>query len=222
MIEKLLPAGVACAEAFTDVAESLMYPEEAAEVAKAVEKRRREFGTARHCARRAMAELGVAPAPVLPGERREPIWPAGVVGSMTHCAGYRAAALALAEGMHSIGIDAEPHAPLPDGVLGAIARDEELPRLAKLAAAEPSVHWDRMLFCAKESVYKAWFPLARRWLGFEEASVTLESTGDFHAELLVPGPRVDGVELRGFTGRWLVEADLLITAICLPVARRPA
>jgi 4'-phosphopantetheinyl transferase EntD len=222
VIEKLLLAGVASAEAFTDVAESFMYPEEAAEVAKAVEKRRREFGTARHCARRAMAELGVAPAPVLPGERREPIWPAGVVGSMTHCAGYRAAALALTERMRSIGIDAEPHAPLPEGVLDAIARDEELPRLAELAAAEPRVHWDRMLFCAKESVYKAWFPLAKRWLGFEEASVTLEPTGDFHAELLVSGPEVDGVELRGFTGRWLVEADLLITAICLPVAGAPS
>jgi 4'-phosphopantetheinyl transferase EntD len=222
VIEKLLPAGVASAEAFTDVAESLMYPEEAAEVAKAVEKRRREFGTARHCARRAMAELGVAPAPVLPGERREPIWPAGVVGSMTHCAGYRAAALALTERMHSIGIDAEPHAPLPEGVLDAIARDEELPRLAELSAAQPWVHWDRMLFCAKESVYKAWFPLAKRWLGFEEASVILEPTGDFHAELLVSGPKVDGVELRGFTGRWLVEADLLITAICLPVAGTPS
>src|SRR5262249_33599292 len=59
--------------------------------------------------------------------------------------------------------------------------------------------WDRLLFSAKESVYKAWFPLARRWLGFEEADVTLDPAGRFTARLLVPGP------VSGFTGRWTVH-----------------
>jgi len=221
VIEKLVPPSVACDESTTDVAESLMLPAEAAQVANAVVKRRREFGTVRHCARRALAELGVDPVPLLPGPNREPLWPPGVVGSMTHCAGYRAAAVARAADVHSIGIDAEPHGPLPDGVLESIAREEELPRLAELAAGEPTVHWDRMLFCAKESVYKVWFPLARRWLGFEDASITLRPGGEFHAALLVPGPSVAGAELTSVTGRWLVEADLVVTAICLPVAEAP-
>ena len=76
-----------------------------------------------------------------------------------------------------MGIDAEPHAPLPDGVLGQIARAEERPRLAELAGAEPEVHWDRLLFCAKETVYKVWFPLAECWLGFEDASAHLRPGG---------------------------------------------
>lgn len=217
MIEKLLPASVASGEAYSDVTESLMLPAEASVISKAVAKRRREFGTVRHVARRALAELGVPPAPLLPGEQREPIWPAGIVGSMTHCAGYRAAAVAQAIDMHSIGIDAEPHGPLPDGVLEAVTISEELPRIAALTAADPTVHWDRMLFCAKEAVYKAWFPLTRRWLDFAQASVTLNSDGCFHADLLVPGPRLAGVELTRFTGRWLVEADLVVTAIWVPV-----
>ena len=218
MIERLLAPGVVGVDTVADVPEAWMLPEEAAVVARAVDKRRREFGTVRHCARRAMAELGLPPAPLLPGERREPRWPDGVVGSLTHCAGYRAAAVAHAAEVRSVGIDAEPHGPLPDGVLDSVARPEELPRLAALATARPGTHWDRLLFSAKESVYKVWFPLARRWLGFDDASLTLDPGGGFEVELRVPGPIVDGAELTALRGRWLVEDGLVVTAICLPAA----
>jgi 4'-phosphopantetheinyl transferase EntD len=160
----------------------------------------------------------VPPAPLLPGAQREPLWPAGVVGSLTHCAGYRAAAVARRSDIVAIGIDAEPHGPLPDGVLEVVTRAEERPRLGRLASAEPGVRWDRLLFCAKESVYKAWFPLTGRWLGFEDASVTLLPGGEFRAELRVPGPALDGRELTGFHGRWLVDADLLLTAVTVPLS----
>ena len=71
-----------------------------------------------------------------------------------------------------------------------------------------------MLFCAKESVYKAWFPLTGRWLGFEQAHITLDpAAGAFTARLLVPGPEVDGRELTAFDGRWLARGGLIITAI---------
>jgi 4'-phosphopantetheinyl transferase EntD len=222
VIEKLLAHGVVGADAVTDVDESLMPPAEAAAVAHAVPKRRREFGTVRHCARQALVELGWPTAPpvsLLPGEHREPGWPDGIVGSLTHCAGYRAAAVARAAEVRSVGIDAEPHGPLPAGVLDSVALPEELHRLAALAAAHPDTHWDRLLFSAKESVYKAWFPLARRWLGFADASLFLYPGGGFDAELLVPGPAVDGAELTGMSGRWLVEAGLVLTAICLPATR---
>ncbi|AWS44386.1 4'-phosphopantetheinyl transferase [Streptosporangium sp. 'caverna'] len=211
MIEKILPSWVASAEAFDDPPGVTLFPEEEAVIARAVDRRRREFTTARHCARQALAQLGLPAVPILPGERRAPEWPDGVVGSITHCAGYRAAAVSL-EAL-AVGIDAEPHEPLPDGVLTAVSLEEERDALARLGGR---IHWDRMLFSAKESVYKAWFPLARRWLGFEEAHITLDPSGAFTARLLVPGPLVDGRELTGFTGRWLVTDGLVITAIALP------
>jgi 4'-phosphopantetheinyl transferase EntD len=218
MIEKLMPAGVVSRDTTGDVPESTMFPEEAERVSKAVDKRRREFATVRDCARQALGELGIAPMAILNGERGAPKWPSGVVGSMTHCAGYRAAVVARDRDVHTIGIDAEPHAPLPqEGMLKMIAREEEIPRLARLSAAEPGVHWDRMLFCAKESVYKAWYPLTQKWLGFEEASITLDPAGTFDARLLVPGPVVAGVRLSGFSGRWLVGDGLVIAAIVVPV-----
>jgi 4'-phosphopantetheinyl transferase EntD len=76
------------------------------------------------------------------------------------------------------------------------------------------VHWDRLLFSAKESVYKAWFPLANRWLGFEDAVLAIDPCRrSFEARLLVPGPALAGGRLTMFSGRWLVRDGLVLTAI---------
>ncbi len=219
MIEQILPPCVAVEERRHDPEHAALHPEEQAVIARAVEKRRREFATARMCARAALQTLGFAAVSIPTGERGEPLWPAGALGSITHCAGYRAAAVARAGEIVTLGIDAEPNAPLPGGLIGDIARPEELPSLRRLAAAHPQVHWDRLLFSAKESVYKAWFPLARRWLGFEDAVVALDAEAHtFEARLLVPGPQLADGPLRAFTGRWTVGEGMLLTAVSL--ARR--
>ncbi|MGH3914823.1 MAG: 4'-phosphopantetheinyl transferase family protein [Pseudonocardiaceae bacterium] len=216
MIKKILPDVVASVEAFDDPPEAMLFPEEEAVVSRAVEKRRREFRTVRHCARLALGELGMPPVAVLPGERREPLWPPGIVGSMTHCAGYRAAAVARDRDLLSLGIDAEPHGPLPGGVLGAIALDEEQAMLADLTAVRPVYCWDRLLFCAKETVYKAWFPLTRRWLGFQDAAIRIDpAERTFSARLLVTGATISDDTLTRFDGRWMIDNGLVLTAIAL-------
>lgn len=217
MIRAILPSEVVAEEAFGDLPGVTLFPDEEAVIARAVDKRRNEFTTVRGCARAALARLGLPPAPIVPGLRGAPQWPPNVVGSMTHCAGYRAAAVARDGDVVTIGLDAEPHDALPAGVLGAVASDEEQARLAALAAARPGVYWDRMLFCVKESVYKAWFPLTLRWLGFEDARVDIDPDGQtFTARLLVEGPVVNGAVLSGFEGRWLVSDGLIVTAIVIP------
>ncbi|MFG3546214.1 4'-phosphopantetheinyl transferase [Streptomyces sp. NPDC047725] len=224
MIEDLLPETVVAVEAHgtDDTGHSPLYPEEEALVARAVDKRRREFTAVRSCARRAMRKLGVPPQPVLPGERGAPRWPAGLVGSMTHCDGYCAAVLARADDLASLGIDAEPDGPLPDGVLSAVALPGEAERLGRLAGERPDVHWDRLLFSAKESVYKAWFPLTGQWLDFAEADIEITvdpgdgRRGRLRADLLVPGPTVGGRRLTHFTGEWTARRGLVATAITVP------
>jgi 4'-phosphopantetheinyl transferase EntD len=218
MIEDILPSPVVAVEAFGDLADVTLFPEEEAVIAKAVAKRRGEFTTARGCARAALAKIGVPPVPILPGPRGAPQWPEGVVGSITHCAGYRACAVARAGEIMAIGLDAEPHDTLPNGVLEAIALPAEQVRLAALTAVKPDICWDRMLFCAKESVYKAWFPLTHRWLGFEEASIEIDpANGSFSARLLVDGPVVNNSVLTEFNGRWLVRDGFIVTAIVIPL-----
>jgi 4'-phosphopantetheinyl transferase EntD len=210
MIERLLPATVSCEAARADKLGACLFPEEAAFVEGATDARRREFATARSCARAALARLGVAAVPILRGAKREPLWPDGIVGSITHCRGYRAAAVAFSKDIIALGIDAEPDGPLPAGVERRVLCDEERRWLAR---APNGVHWDRVIFSAKESVYKAWFPLTGCWLGFADAIVDVEpETGRFRANLLVDGP----APLRRFDGRFLVEAGLVLTAIALP------
>jgi enterobactin synthetase component D / holo-[acyl-carrier protein] synthase len=217
MIDELLPREVKSAEALKDPDDAVLFPEEEAAVGQAVEKRRREFTTARVCARAAMAKLGLPPAPVVPGPRREPQWPAKTVGSITHCAGYRAAAVALQNDIATIGIDAEPNAELPSGVLDEIALPEERRHISSMLSRDRTVSWDRLLFSAKEAVYKAWFPLTQRWLDFSEAVLTFSPVGGrFTARLLVPGPLLNGATVTTFTGRWAERAGFLLTAIAIP------
>jgi 4'-phosphopantetheinyl transferase EntD len=216
MIEEILPERVIAVEARNDSMNVELFPEEERSLGRAVQKRRAEFTTARACARSALTQLGFPPSPIPTGPRGEPEWPAGVVGSITHCDGYRACALARASEIVTIGIDAEPNAALPDGLLGDIARPEEIPLLRGLGLELPEVHWDRLLFSAKESVYKAWFPLARRWLGFEDAIVTFDPQArTFTARLTVPGPSLARGPLDGFSGRWTVHGGVIMTAIAV-------
>jgi 4'-phosphopantetheinyl transferase EntD len=217
MIEKLLPHGVVAVETFEDVSGQPRFPEEESLVANAVETRRREFITARHCAREALGKLGYAPVPIGAGPKREPLWPAGVVGSITHTTGFRAAAVAPQSVLASIGIDTEQNDRLPDGVEEAITVRGEREMLADLSRAAPATHWDRLLFSAKESVYKAWYPLTTRGLGFEDARLVIDPSGTFAAKLLVDGARTDGgLPLYELRGRFVIARGLIATAVTVP------
>ncbi len=205
------------AELYEDPADLAPLPEEEALIARSVAKRRNEFVTVRHCARVAMKQLGVPPAPILKGEKGEPQWPRGLVGSLTHCDGYRGAVVGRSDAARSVGIDAEPHGVLPDRVLEAISLPAERRAIAALPAG---LHWDRILFCAKEATYKAWFPLTGRWLGFEDAHISFEvdasgTGGGFVSRVLVDPVARTGPPLTELAGRWTVAGGLALTAIVL-------
>lgn len=205
------------AELYDDPPGLAPLPEEEALISRAVEKRRNEFVTARHCARVALEQLGMPPAPILKGEKGEPQWPDGVVGSLTHCQGYRGAVVGRSEAVRSVGIDAEPHDVLPKGVLDAVSIPAE--RVA-IGALPGGLHWDRILFCAKEATYKAWFPLTQRWLGFEDAHISFQvdgdgRTGSFVSRILIDPAARFGPPLTELAGRWSVAGGLALTAIVL-------
>ena len=210
-------ADLVYAEMYGDPADLAPLPEEEPLIARSVPKRRNEFVTVRHCARVAMEQLGVPPSPILKGEKGEPQWPRGVVGSLTHCEGYRAAVVGRSEVARSVGIDAEPHGVLPDRVLEAISLPDER---REIAALPGGLHWDRILFCAKEATYKAWFPLTQRWLGFEDAHISFEvdsdgSAGSFVSRILIDPAARSGPPLTELSGRWTVAGGLALTAIVL-------
>lgn len=220
LLAGVLPGGVdalAAAELYSDPRELAPLPEEEPLIAKSVAKRRNEFITVRYCARQALVDLGMEPVPILKGDKGEPCWPAGVVGSLTHCDGFRGAVVGRAGEVRSVGIDAEPHDVLPKGVLDAISLPAERLDLAGLPAG---LHWDRILFCAKEATYKAWFPLTHRWLGFEDAHISFTvdgsgSTGTFRSRILIDPAAEHGPPLTSLSGRWSVAEGIALTAITL-------
>lgn len=168
-------------------------------VVHAVPRRRREYAAGRACARQALAALGVGPVPLPSTADRLPLWPDGLVGSITHDGSHAAAAVArAADGVRAIGIDIEPAAPLPPGLRDTICRAEEIAWLDKHDEEERDL-LARAVFSAKESAFKCQYPLTRRMLEFHEVAVRLDpASGTFVACFLcsevaaVCGPELHG------------------------------
>jgi len=219
LLADLLPAFVSAVETREDRLDIELFPEEELALGDAVEKRRREFVTGRACAREALAGLGLPPSPIGSGTKGEPLWPPGVTGSITHCERYRATAVARSSSALMLGIDAERNAPLREGVWEQVAHGRE--RELRDGDSDGGHRLDAVLFSAKEAIFKAWYPLARRWLGFSDAELAIDVSGTFTARLLVPEPVVSGVQLRELAGSWTADADVVVTAVLVPSGPEP-
>jgi len=178
MLETIAPERVAI-DVRSEFCDSGLFPEERECLGVVVDKRLREFTTGRACARKSLLKLGISPCPIRIGPQREPIWPKGIAGSITHCTGYCAAAVARSVDLASIGIDAEENLPLGEGVLELISTPRE--RAEIYLRGGDRLHWDRLLFSAKESVFKAWYGLAGQWLDFSECDILWGPEGDLES-----------------------------------------
>jgi len=213
---KLLPPGVVLVEA-GDLADEDRgpAPEEVPLMAGASERRRREFQLGRACARRALRRLGLNDVAVLMGPQREPLWPTGVVGSLTHCGEYCAAAVARAGEVSSLGIDAELVTRLPPSVMQVVCSEDE----RRQADALPGDHWPTVIFSAKEAIYKAWYPVTHLWLDYHDVELTLDAgRGRFQAAILAGPPQSD-FPWNPVHGRFALSGSIALTAVALPPAR---
>ncbi|MCP3855095.1 MAG: 4'-phosphopantetheinyl transferase superfamily protein [Actinomycetia bacterium] len=207
VLNDILTTGVGVETRNTEADDSLLWPAERDSLGDVVEGRFRSYVLGRRCARLALGQLGVEPQPILTGDQRQPLWPSGVVGSITHTAGYVAAAVARLGDLRSMGIDAEPDLPMPPGVVQRISRPEDATWLssdADFGVTDPG----RLLFSAKEAIYKAWFPVAERWLGFRDAFLEIDACAHtFLAHITVDGP------LSTLDGRYRVSDGIVICTI---------
>jgi len=203
----LLPPGVVAVEARGAVAPEPLFAEEEAYVARAVASRRLEFARGRTCARRALAELAIEPGPVPAEPDRAPRWPAGAIGSITHTRDVYCCAIAARAGTWtSLGVDAEQLRALEPGVQDKIVLPTEQRALARLAS---SIAWPCVVFSVKEAIFKASYPLDRRWLDFLDVEVQLDpARGAFSAfELANPA--------RTFAGRFALDVELVISTLAM-------
>ncbi len=197
-LAELFPPFVAVAVTPVDDEEHSSHPEETAVVAGAVAKRRREFLSGRLSAHRALRALGLDDGPILVGPRREPLWPAGAVGSIAHAGNWSVAVAARAGDARSLGVDLEmlepPLEPAVDRLVRTPAERRRHPGAGKV------------VFSVKETVYKALFPMTREALEFEDVDVALDlETGAFAAE----------VGARTVNGRFALAGDYVVCGVCL-------
>lgn len=193
-------------------------PVEAEHVAGAVLRRRVEYSAGRWCARRALGRLGLTPFVLRSGSDRSPQWPAAVVGSITHTGsvpgGYCGVAVARATEVRALGIDAEEALPLDASLWPSVLTPRERNDLMDRGETDAGT-LAKVLFSAKESFYKAQFPLSRRYLDFRDVEVTLDAEeGGFMARVV--GNVGHDLPLRSGRGRFLVTAGLIVTGMIVP------
>lgn len=136
----------------------------------ACNKRRREFRAGRHCAHRALNRLGMPDQPILRYQDGSPIWPDGYLGSITHCRDLCLAACARHDPIRGIGLDVEPLEPLKPGLASKIQIAKETACLRTPGAKLP----DRLVFSAKESLYKCFYPIVKRFFGFHSVEIMID------------------------------------------------
>lgn len=187
LFRHLFPSDVLVAEMDPrDVDPSALLPEEAVHVQRAVEKRVREFAAGRVLARRLLGELGIAPAfPLVPGPRREPLWPPGIVGTITHTEGCAAVAVAHAAAFSGLGADVEQDTPLAPKLWSHILTPEDDPEGLDPDDADGRA---KLIFSAKECAYKAQYAQSRSFLGFAAMAITLVPGDRFVARFRVDAP----------------------------------
>lgn len=189
------------------------FPAELAEMPRAVDKRRREYVAGRVAAHRAMEKLGLTPRPVLATRARAPSWPRGLTGSLSHNDTTCVAAVARASQVRSLGIDVEDDTPLARDLVATVCTLEERAWLAT-QPEETRGRLAKLIFSAKEAVYKCQYPVSHRVLDFDAVLVTPDvDTGQFEATFLeATGPFRLYDRLNG---RFAVHAGLIHAAVVL-------
>ncbi len=199
MIASLLPESVHTVTATADAEPPPLLPDEEPCMRRAVGKRRREFAAGRACARTALEHFGIYNHALLVGPDRAPVWPANIVGSITHCEGFVGAAVARVGVIRGIGVDAERADPLHPAAVKLICSPREREWI-RVVAPPDYTDWPKLIFSAKEAAYKCLSPWCKRPLGFHDLEITPQpAEGRFAVRPLgdVPFPHAESMQLEG-------------------------
>ena len=214
-VAALFPSSVRCALSTVREGAGPVYAEELRAVASAVPSRRREFACGRACAHRAIRALGRTDGPILVGRDREPLWPAGVVGAISHTSVLAGAAVADARDARGIGFDIERvDADFDAAQRNLIFTPAELGRLDALRAG--GLPAEVVLFSAKECVHKTLFPVTGLRLDYQDVSVDIEAGAGRFAAAVHEQRTIDMAGTASIAGMFRLTTAHVISAIILP------
>ncbi|WP_294534558.1 4'-phosphopantetheinyl transferase superfamily protein [uncultured Rhodoblastus sp.] len=217
---RLFSAPVQAAVATPSMYDDPLTGSESMGVADWAPNRRREFAAGRAAARLALSSLGGPVASLPRGPDRTPVWPPGIVGSISHCEGFCAAVAARDVDVLSLGFDVETTEPLPDDLhLLAFSPDEWSEIVVRSGQAR--VDFAKVGFSAKEAFYKCYYPLEKRFLDFQDVVIRFVGpVGDDPSGGAFSFAFVDeafpGAHLAGkVVGRWLTDGKFICAGVTL-------
>lgn len=188
----------------------------------AVDKRKAEFIAGRYCANKAI-QLLVAPSStsdfidIEVGEKRQPLWPQGLTGSITHSHGFAAAVAANINNIRSIGIDSEQvvNPKTANDVATHILTSAETYADNDAIVANSRLYLT-LIFSAKESIFKCLNPLVLQYFDFQDAIVSLATNTPGQFSFVLQKTLTDEF-CEGYTGcgRFYVSNDFVHTAVIL-------
>ena len=196
----------------------LLSAQELSCVSHCASERIQQFAAGRLCARLTLEALGIEGFSLLTARDRQPVWPAGVTGSITHTAGYAAAVVGRREALGSLGIDSEVAAQVHRELWPGITAPSELARLRALPEAAACLQ-AAVLFAAKEAFYKSQFPLTGERLLFADVVIdcVADSSGNGGTfEVLPQRPLAVGRAVRGaLAGRYRLHGPFVTAGLGL-------
>lgn len=215
----LYPHGVHAAEVLGRGDPAVLSARELECVGQAAEKRIRDFAGGRACARLALHALGIEGFDLLPGERRQPLWPTGVVGSITHTEGYSAAVVGLRSRFLGLGVDTEVVTAVKSKLWPKFCVAAEMHHLERLSPARRPL-WAALVFAAKEAFYKCQFPATSQWLEFSDVAIEPVDPGTAEGVLTLMPQRP--LELAShapgpWTARYRFRDQFVTVGVALPI-----
>lgn len=191
-----------------------LLPAEHQAVARAVPRRQQEFATGRVLAREAMVELSVSPRAIPAGSQRQPLWPEGLLGSISHSRDFACAVVARSgTGLLGIGADLERFGRLDPKLHERLFSAAEQRRIEQFGP-----EFGTALFSAKEAVYKAVFPTGQKYIGFKEVEV-LPSADGRRFRMRYLGDHEPNRVMETGLGQLLHLADHMLALFAVPAAR---
>lgn len=210
----LFPSQCALAIQRYDSPDIVLPPPQDAALNRAVEKRQREFSAGRAAAAAALSRLDVSNAVIAVGENRNPLWPDGIAGSITHTAGLAVAVVARVIEISALGLDLEPVGAVKEELWASLFNQTEIAWLTTTPRAQRT-QWATVIFCAKESFYKLQYPLTGQWVDFHEADVAVSiETGELMLTCVHPSV-IEKLSRDRFAGRFASGPMFTLTAMHL-------
>jgi 4'-phosphopantetheinyl transferase EntD len=178
-----------------------LHPDERALTGKMAAKRLADFRASRYVASNALSQLGHSDFAILINQQRGPIWPPGIIGSLSHCSEIAVAVAIDDRSIASIGIDVEAYYEMEENLRKLICSEQEMKHLRSIGQPELM---SKIVFSIKEAIYKCLNPLIQQWIDFKDVSIVLDKNKQTYVANL-NSELTARLGCSTISGRWLIN-----------------